>query len=453
MHQSARVHHQSLTPAPIGRRIFFRQIASGLSGYALLPALAASARAQDGGAPQAKAKSIIFVLLSGGISQTDTFDLKEGGWTPSNFAPVDFGPIRWPQQLLPLLGDQLPSIALLRSVQAWAEEHSLAREWLQIGRNPTRPDSAFSPHIGSVIASELAPENPEAPLPAYVSLNVQAGANPDAGFLPARDAPFLVSDVPGIGLSRTQHPDGRARFDLRANLLEQVESGAVSQGGAFEETAAHHANALKLINDPRVNQALIFSEEERARYGNSTFGNSCLAARNLLRSKLGPRFIQISFGDWDHHGQIYSPKAMSIDPGSMARQLDSGLGSMIADLKKDGLLDETLIVAISEFGRTVGSLSSAAGRDHFLIQTALVAGGSITGGRPIGKTDSTGRSILESGWRFDRPMRPEDIEATLYWALGIDWRKSVANPRTGNKFRYVPGSDTGDYAPITELWG
>src|SRR5262249_50963858 len=149
----------------------------------------------------------------------------------------------------------------------------------------------------------------------------------------------------------------------------------------------------------------------------SAFGNACITARNLLRAKLGTRYIQIAIGGWDHHVNIYQANTLA----NVGKQFDTGLATLIADLKQDGLLDSTLIVAMGEFGRTVGPLNSQAGRDHYVQQAALFAGAGIKGRRTIGATDATGATTIDPGWQANRPIKPEDIEATIYSALGIDW--------------------------------
>jgi uncharacterized protein (DUF1501 family) len=219
------------------------------------------------------------------------------------------------------------------------------------------------------------------------------------------------------------------------------------------EIATNQSSAQRLANDSRVNLAFQLSADEQATYGNSGFGNACLVARNLLRHGLGPRFIQITSGDWDHHGQIYSPAALDAGtPTSIARCFDSGLGALLKDLANDGLLSRTLVLVMSEFGRTVGSLSGNAGRDHLRTQSVMFAGASIRGGHVLGSTDPTGAAIQDFGWRGNRPIRHEDIEATVYWALGIDWTKIIENPVTGGRYFYVPGSDVQEYMPLTDLW-
>jgi uncharacterized protein (DUF1501 family) len=123
------------------------------------------------------------------------------------------------------------------------------------------------------------------------------------------------------------------------------------------------------------------------------------------------------------------------------------------DLEADGLLDQTLIVAMGEFGRTVGALNTTSGRDHHLQQAAFVAGAKVRGGRAIGKTDATGGGILEPQWSREREIRPEDMEATIYSALGIDYTTIRRDYPLGRGFEYVPGADQDLYGPVYELWG
>jgi uncharacterized protein (DUF1501 family) len=197
-----------------------------------------------------------------------------------------------------------------------------------------------------------------------------------------------------------------------------------------------------------VDGIFTFDAAERARYGNTGFGNACIAARRMLRANSGARFIQITQSDWDHHDNIYTPNA---GHWAAAKQFDPGLGALIADLKADGLLSETLIVAMGEFGRVPGSLNAAGGRDHFGQQSILMAGGGVKGGRVIGSTDKTGITTLDPGWSRGRDIRAEDVEATIYSALGIDYTQQLADP-SGRGFQYVPFSEFDQYGPINELW-
>jgi uncharacterized protein (DUF1501 family) len=208
-------------------------------------------------------------------------------------------------------------------------------------------------------------------------------------------------------------------------------------------------SARRLMYNADVTRAFTFDQAERTRYGATSFGNACLTARNLLRARLGTRFIQITIGGWDHHQNIYAPNA---GLSALARQFDTGLGTLIGDLKGEGLLDETLVVAMGEFGRTVGNLNAQGGRDHFLQQAVLMAGARIKGGRAIGSTDQQGVNTAEPGWSRERDIRAEDVEATLYSALGIDWTKTLRDDPLNRGFEYVPFGDRDLFGPIHELW-
>ena len=176
--------------------------------------------------------------------------------------------------------------------------------------------------------------------------------------------------------------------------------------------------------------------------------------KQILQADQGTRFIQISQGGWDMHQNIYANDAQSIF--GMAPQLDSGLAALIADLKAAGSLNETLIFMVAEFGRTP-ALSAAAGRDHYLLQSALVAGGGVKGGKVIGATSADGSTVTDFGWNGSgssgpRYVRPEDMVATALSALGIDWTTTRHDDPFGRGFDYVPFASQGTYGPIHELW-
>ena len=433
----------------IGRRLWLRHIATSLSGYFLMPSRPLETVARAAAAPIGSAKNCIFILMSGAPSHVDTFDLKEGPWSPSFLEPETFGEIRWPRGLMPNLAGHLDSIALLRSVKAWAAVHDLARTWVQIGRNPTSAMAKISPHIGSVVSLELTAR--EGVLPAFLSLNA-GGGNPGQGYFNPQHAPLYVNPNGG-GLPNTGHRDGQARFEARYNLLLEMDAGRrmpSELGAAADEMVSFNASARRLMYNDTVNRAFTFDAAERARYGNTAFGNACATARNLLRSNLGARFIQITLGGWDQHQNIYTPNA---GLQSLSRVFDNGLGALITDLKADGTLDETLVLAMGEFGRTVGALNAQAGRDHFLQQSVLMAGARIRGGRALGSTDSEGRFTAEPGWARERDIKAEDIEATIYSALGIDWTKILRDDPMGRGFEYVPFADRDLYGPVHGLWG
>ena len=143
----------------------------------------------------------------------------------------------------------------------------------------------------------------------------------------------------------------------------------------------------------------------------------------------------------------------------MADGLDKGLSRLMDDLAaapgQNGgtLLDETLIVAMGEFGRTVADLTDRDGRDHYFQHFAVMAGGGVVGGRVIGQTDATGFNITEPGWSQNRAVANEDIAATIYSALGIDYTTTRRDDPFGRGFEYVPFASEGAWWPVTELFG
>ena len=431
------------------RRVFFRHLSTAVGGYFLLPSRPMENIARAAASPIGTAKNCIFILLTGAPSHVDTFDLKEGSWTPSYFNPTSYGDLRFPQGLMPKLADQLDSIAFLRSVRAPAIAHGLAQTWVQIGRNPVSGLSKIAPHIGSVVALELGPTSNDHTLPPFISLNASDG--PGSGYFAPDTAPFYVNPNGG-GLPNGTHPGGGQVFDRRYGLKLDIDSELEADprlGPAAAEEFQVNLAARRLMYNDAVTQIFNFDTATRTAYGTSSFGNACITARNLLRAKNGARFVQISFGSWDHHTNIYAPNA---NLQSMARQFDNGLGALIADLKSDGSLDSTLIVAMGEFGRTVGPLNVNNGRDHHPQQSVLFAGAQVRGKRAIGSTDPTGGKIADPGWSRQREIHPEDIEATIYSALGIDWTTVRHDDPLGRGFEYVPLSEQDIYGPVNELW-
>ena len=427
----------------LGRRMFFRHVTSAIGGYLLLDGRPLERVAHAAVSPKATAKNVVFIMMQGAPSHTDTFDLKVGNALPKSYNPTAYNGVMFPQGLMPKLAGQFDSIALVRSMRAWANVHGLMQQWVQIGRNPAVPTSKISPHIGSVVALELSKKG--AILPAFLALN---GTPPAAsGFLPVADAPFVVTA--GSGLPNTTHPDGSDRFQTRNALLQSLEAASDlgDLGSGPDEIAEWKTRSQSLMYNSDVDRIFNLVADDKVRYGNTNFGNACATARNLLRADMGTRFIQITLGSWDYHQNLYA----QLTP--MAAQFDAGLAALLSDLRTDGLLDQTLIVAQGEFGRTVGNLNGNAGRDHFQQQAMLFAGAGIRGGRAIGSTDDLGATTVDPGWSRQRDVRPEDVEATIYSALGIDWTTLRQDSRFGRGYEYVPSASQDLYGPLNELWG
>jgi hypothetical protein len=446
----------------IDRRIFFKIAATGVAGYFASPMemFAQSTTWNPGATLLGTAKNVIFILLAGAPSQTDTFDLRVGPWTPTDFEPTTINGIDWPAGLLPNLAAQLSQgrFSVVRSCQSTALVHSLLQNWNQIARNPTSATGKIAPNVGSIVALETEKQRaPNQKLPGFLSLN-GGGTLAGAGYLSSRYSPFDVTPS-ATGLANLTNPDGEALFAARYNMLMVADNAMRALpapfGGKAEEMADFYSSARQLMYDPAVSNAFRFAASDQTKYGNSAFGNACVTARNVLWADLGTRYIQITLGGWDNHQNIYAPNA-GIYPS--ARQLDVGLANLIADLavipgaQGRSKLDETLIVVKGEFGRTVGNITTQQGRDHYFVHSALLAGGGIQGGRVLGKTTPDAAFVERPGWSEDRPVYAEDIAATIYSALGINYTTVRHDDPLGRGFEYIPS--TGSYVgkPIVELF-
>lgn len=448
-----------LTGPVLGRRDFFKLTGAGVSGFFLSSALKAEALAGAAAAPALinRAKNCIFILLTGAPSHTDTFDLKVGAWTPADFNPTPYGGVMFPQGLLPNLAEQLGKFAIVRSMRAPALVHPLQQTWAQIARSPSSALGKIAPNLGSVVASEFESRRTASQkLPGFVSLNT-GGAVVGAGYFDGLYSPFDVTAAP-TGLGTLANSDGQARFEARYTALQSIDSKlrANSLIGADAATmAGFYDRGKAMMYDPAVDAVFKFSTDEQTKYGNSNFGNSCIVARNLVKSNLGTRFVQIQHGGWDNHQDIYDKTTGIYGP---AEELDKGLANLLIDLAAapgtngGSVLDETLIVWMGEFGRTVGALTSQDGRDHYFQHFACFAGGGVVGGKVIGQTTETGSSIIDPGWSAQRPAQYEDIAATIYSALGIDYTTVKHDDPFGRGFEYVPFAAEGYWQPINELF-
>lgn len=447
------------------RRRFFQFAGGSLVGSYLAGKIeAADSTGQAGAVTKNTARNCIFILLTGAISGWDTFDLKViDGVTPSSFNPTTINSVNWPAGLLPKLGQHLGDMVLVRSMSAHALVHSLAQTWTQIGRNPAAALGNIAPNIGSVVAIEKDPlRSPGQIFPAFIALNSPSGVG--QGYFQATYAPFRVNEGSGgtsAGVRDTTNANGQTQFDTMFSRLHQLDD-PLRINSPYEQPLADYndfyTQARGMMYNPVVSQAFGFTADDSQRYGSSSFGNACLVAKQILAADQGTRFIQISYGSWDMHQDIYglqNPKGNNMF--TMSPALDNGVSALLDDLKSTGLLGETLVVMLGEFGRTPGSVTAAGGRDHYLLQTAVFAGGGITGGKVIGATAADGKSITEYGWNGSgstgpRNVWPEDIEATIYSAMGIDWTTVRPDDPFHRGFEYVPFASQGTYGPIDELW-
>jgi uncharacterized protein (DUF1501 family) len=213
------------------------------------------------------------------------------------------------------------------------------------------------------------------------------------------------------------------------------------------------------MSDPRAREVFAIGETDRKRYGNTTTGDACILARNLIQADAGTNFLFLQQNGWDHHSAIYERKNFYQHSWDLDNSLSALLDDLASTRRPDGrsLLDETLVFCLGEFGRTPGAINGLKGRDHYPnAYTVLAAGGGTKGGRIIGKTDETGAKVVAPEWQGRRPIYMEDIATTVYSAMGIDWTKTVKNTPSGREFYYVePVTATTAIASreIAELYG
>ena len=399
----------------------------GLSLGGLLSARAAQASAAAGSvAPRSapRAKSVVLVYLGGGISHHDTFDLKPDaaeeirGKYKSIPSDVTGLPLC---ELLPKMARTMKKVALIRSQQHGNDHHETATNWVLSGKFGT--PFGDHPAMGAIVAHETGFAGK---VPPYVAVPRNPSFTWELGksaWLGGRYESFKAGDpnakefkVRDLAAPASLTPAQTAR---RQTLLQAVDSLSRQIEGN-DQLATYdefQRKAAELILSPDAQAAFAIdkeSEKTRENYGRTEFGQSCLLARRLVEG--GVRFVTVNFSGWDHHAKIFE----SLD--KKLPQFDQGFAALVHDLDERGLLQDTLVVAMGEFGRTP-KINKDAGRDHWgHAGVLLFAGAGVRGGQIIGATDKTGSYVT------DRPVRPADVCWTIYEALGIDPRKTLLTP-------------------------
>ncbi len=283
-----------------------------------------------------------------------------------------------------------------------------------------RPSPALTyPSLGSVAAREA---GPSLDLPSYIAIPAEIPYS-GAGYLTAAFEPFAVGLNPSRPDFRVKDLDpdvAPERFERRRRMLEDVDGLA----RRVEASAAHDANlaqAYRLLASKEARSAFDLSRERpeiRERYRHTTIGQSCLLARQLAEA--GVEFISVNDDGWDNHQNIFRTLSTGF-PGKLPA-LDRAYAALLRDLDERGLLATTLVILMGDFGRTP-KLNSAGGRDHWPRASSLVlAGGGIKRGWVYGESDASGELPLED------PVEPEDVAATVYRCLGIDFQKEYRTP-------------------------
>ena len=467
------------------RREFLRVGGAGLLGLSLGDILGlqahASANASDsakGKAGWGRAKSVLLIFLQGGPSHIDIWDPKPDA--PSNVRG-DFKPIRsnvpgiWLSEVMPQLAKQMDKATLIRSMSytpAGLFNHTAAIYQMMTGYTPDRvspsgqlepPAPNDYPHIGSQISRLKPPEVSMLPfvmLPRPLQESNVIGKGGTAGFLGAAYDPYYLYQDPNKEMKlddltmRKEVP--KDRLQRRASLLQKVNESMPEMEKAVSSYAlnSYYQKAFDLVLSGRARDAFDLTKEPakvRDRYGRHTFGQGCLLARRLLEA--GTRFVQMNWpavanGDpkvdaWDTHAANFGPLRDLHCP-----KLDSGLSALLEDFDQRGLLKETLVVVVGEFGRsprlgvsTSGNGNAPDGRDHWpYCYTSLVAGAGIQRGALFGKSDATASSPAEN------PVHPTQLLATMYHAMGIDPHTIVLNHL--NQPRELVQAE-----PVTALFG
>jgi hypothetical protein len=461
----------------LSRRKLLQVGAVTITGGTLLPMAGGLKAAATGQAqPRGSADCVIFLNLVGGPSQMDTFDAKEYRFTPPDLdiRQHKLG-IKWPYGLLGKTAEVLDDVAIVRSMAAWETFHNLAQYYLQVGHQFNAARAKELPSIGSVIAYEMLSKARQSDfLPPFVSMNFPAGAVNGTmireGFLPSANAPLTLDLRKGGNMPFLLGGDYRERFQSRLDFLYSFDASRDKRGpGApklLEEWGAFQKSAQKMIQSPKVAGIFDLKEEDRKRYGSTPFGDACLMARNMAAAEAGARYILVNQGGWDHHGDIYgkSDKSSMEDPrmrGGLytnCAELDPALAALITDLKStrkangQTLLDRTFVLVMGEFGRTPGNLTDIKGRDHWpAVRSGLFAGAGVKGARILGATDEQGGKITRLDWHNNRPIYPEDVTATVYSVLGIDWFKKLSGTPSGRDFEYVERMSGTTFINTTEI--
>lgn len=369
------------------------------------------------GSSAEKQTNCIFIWAQGGMSHIDTFDPKPDS-APSVRGPFVMLNTATPgvqfTEICPRLAQEQNRFALLRSWNPKNNNHGAADAYCNSGHapNPAVPHPCY----GSVVSHLHGFKNTLPPfiqLGTYMDRSFRGGTS---GILPAEFNPFeIVADPnkPDFTVRDITPPAGIAsqRIERRRKILsvmDQLQRKADRQPAPFEALDEHYKSALNLITAPETKKAFDLKSESpkvRDHYGRTRFGQSCLMARRLIES--GVRFVTITDGSWDHHTKQFA-NLLQIMP-----TIDKGLPQLLIDLEERGLLETTLVVVMSDFGRTP-KINSAAGRDHWgSAGTVIMAGAGIPGGSVLGATDAEGGQILRNAYTT------EDVAATLYTKIGI----------------------------------
>lgn len=399
-------------------------IQAGLLSWLGLSVSASRSLRADGTSPRvASAKSCILLWLDGGPTHLETFDLKpdapreiRGPFSPiaTSVPGLDLS------ELLPQTALQAEHLAVIRSMTSPLGEHGLANQYLMTGYQPS-PVLEY-PEYGSVVA-RLRPGT--GLLPPFIA--IPEGNSGSSGYLDSAFQPFATGGDPSKADFRVRDLSLFAEVDESrlhrrrefVRAFERTRDPSSATLGVRPGSDVAFEQACRMLLSPEATRAFDLTQEPdevRARYGPRMFGQSCLLARRLVER--GVPFVTVTNAGWDTHDNLVLPLKEGFAGAKVGVGLipvfDAAFSALISDLSERGLLQETLVIAMGEFGRTP-KLNSRGGRDHWpRVFSVVLAGAGIPGGQVIGASDRIGESPAED------PVTPGDLAASIYTLLGID---------------------------------
>ena len=379
-------------------------------------------------------KAVIQIFLPGGLAQHESFD-------PKPFAPSEYrGPFGTVKTKLTgyRFGEHMKHLAgiadkmtVIRSMSHGEAAHERGTHNMFTGYRPS-PAIEY-PSIGSVISHEFGPQHN---LPPYVCVPSVPNQHANSGYLSSAHGPFALGSDPArkdFKVRDLNLPNGvdEARFDRRKSLLETVDHhfNSIEESDSLDSMDAFYKHAYKLISSDNARQAFDINKEPqkvRDEYGNNAPGQRMLLARRLVEA--GVRFVSLTAGGWDHHSDLKKGIESNLPP------VDKAVATLIKDLDQRGLLDSTMVIVTSEFGRTP-KINKDAGRDHWpRVFSTMLAGGGIRKGVIYGESDALG------GEPENNKVGVEDFAKTIYHQLGINADKELMSPG-GRPIEIVDGGE------------
>jgi uncharacterized protein (DUF1501 family) len=361
---------------------------------------------------KSRQKRVILLWLAGGASQLETWDPKPGH---ANGGPFKAIPTSVPgihiSELMPKMAARMKDTAIVRSLNTRNGDHGGGSTLMQVGRM-NEPNLRY-PDLGAVLAKELG--RPDSQVPDYVSFYTQTegrgSAVGQAGFLGSRYLPmFLTNGMMPDNLKRLEELtdlDHQQRGELRELLSKQFTRGRMV--GAVGSHNQAYQRVRGLMSCEQLFDITRESQSMRDLYGTTQFGEQTLVARRLVEA--GVPFVKVGRAWWDSHGQNFETHL------ELVTELDHVMSTLLNDLEQRGLLQDTLVITLSEFGRTPG-INASLGRDHFASAwSATLSGCGIQGGSVYGASDESGNKVK------DGEVGAAQLFATIYRALGIEHDK------------------------------